>query len=720
MKLNLDRKLKLLYGKGKWRTYAPSFFTFVDGPNGVRKENLLRYTYKATCFPSLSTVSNSWNILLLEELGKSLASEAKYYKANVLLGPNLNLKRTPYAGRNFECFSEDAYLSGKLGAAYIKGVQENNILACPKHFFAYQQETKRQGIDNHLKEKVIREIYLEPFEIVMKEKPQVIMTCYNKVNGKYISENAYYLQEVLRNQLGFDGIIISDWNSAHNIVTSIKSGINIEMPGSNVYLKYLKKGYRNGKITLSDINCRIEEMLNVERKMKQQGKGKVDWHKNHALARKLLEESIVLLKNNDSLLPIAVNKKVVAIGELAVKAHFQGYGSAKVRCRKYKSFLSLKKIMPFQFGGYQPGYNSKNNDKIDVKLESKALKLVKDADIVLFFCGTTIGMETEGADRTTLNLPYNQVHLLEKIKKMNKKIIGILEAGSAVVLPFSFDAILYCGLGGEALFEALLNVLTGKVNPSGKLSESFACKESDYPILINDSYKGNIVCFDEEKQFGYRYFDSNQAKIMYPFGYGLSYTQFNLNNLILKKEGVYFNIKNIGNYDGSEVCQLYVKFEKDSYRELKGFTKVFLQKKEEKNIFIPFDDFTFRSWNEKTNSWEIREGNYTLFLGTNVMDERLKIDIYMKQQILKTFKIKENVNDYQNKDNFLDKTIFELQKNSNLARKICKIGKNSLAKNKPNLFMLYLSGMTLQSIIKNSKGFLENKVLRHIFLDIFK
>ena len=183
---------------------------------------------------------------------------------------------------------------------------------------------------------------------------------------------------------------------------------------------------------------------------------------------------------------------------------------------------------------------------------------------------------------------------------------------------------------------------------------------------------------------------------------------------------MYFNIKNIGNYDGSEVCQLYVKFEKDSYRELKGFTKVFLQKKEEKNIFIPFDDFTFRSWNEKTNSWEIREGNYTLFLGTNVMDERLKIDIYMKQQILKTFKIKENVNDYQNKDNFLDKTIFELQKNSNLARKICKIGKNSLAKNKPNLFMLYLSGMTLQSIIKNSKGFLENKVLRHIFLDIFK
>ena len=732
MKANYDftlkNKFQLLYGKNLWQAKAidnKKIFSlrFSDGPSGIRKETkfLYRHSSKATCFPSLSTLANTWNLSLAYEVGVAIAQEARKFGIHVLLGPGLNLKRNPKAGRNFEFFSEDPYLTGKFAAYYIKGVQKMKVVACPKHFLAYHQETKRQGIDNYIDSKTLHELYLIPFEIAIKEsKPLSIMTSYNKVNGKYVSENSYFLKTILREQWGFEGIVISDWNSAHDIVNGIKAGMNIEMPGSRRYLSILKNGYKNGQIALQDINSRVEENFRVYSFAHTIEKIKINWNSHHELARKVSLESIVLLKNEKNVLPITPLKKVAIIGDFARDSRYQGYGSSKVNPKNLENFIGLKKDFPFIFIGYEQGYT--RQDRINLSLEKKALQLALKADVILFFFGTTEGMETEGADRKNMQLPNNQIHLLERLSALTSNIIGILHGGCACEMPWiSYcSGLLYVGLGGEAMPSALLSILSGKANPSGKLTESYALKEKNYPTKIEKSLFNNVVMYKEKKNIGYRYFERHSSDVLFPFGYGLSYSTFQFMNFSFTDNGLSFLLKNIGQFDGAEVCQLYIKpCFKDSYKELKGFTKVFLKKNEIKEVVFSFDEYTFRSWNSLKNCWEIKEGEYQIIVGTHVHDVQFKEKIFLEYRSLECFHDSLDFHVDLAKNNFLtlDDTVYQLQGSSSkfiqsFAKKLNKIAIKSLSCGKPNLYALYLSGMTLRSLVKNSKGLLSYRFMK--------
>ena len=494
--MKMEEKCYLLSGKDFWQTHSikrlgVESVTLSDGPHGVRKQEGagdqlgLNGSVPATCFPTAATMANSWDPVLGEEMGKLLGEEAARQDVSVLLGPGLNIKRSPLCGRNFEYFSEDPYLAGKMAAGYIRGIQANGTSTCPKHFAANNTELRRMASNSVVDERTLREIYLTGFEIAVTEgHPKSIMSSYNEVNGVYANENRHLLQEILRDEWGFDGFVVSDWGACNDYVEGVRAGSHLEMPGTGGDSpEQLIKAVKEGRITEAEVDVRVDELLDVVlsvRKATDKYKGQsfdVDAH--HAFAQKCSEESIVLLKNNDSILPLQKGAQVAVIGEFAQKARYQGAGSSVVNCTKLDHAMGVIGEFDLDVVGFEPGYP--RHGASNMEMQQKAVELAKKAETVLLYLGLDEISESEGLDRPHMKLPDSQVQLLRAVSEVNPNIIVVMAAGSAVEMPWldQCKALVHGYLCGQAGARAMLRVIMGEVNPSGRLSES-------YPISYDD------------------------------------------------------------------------------------------------------------------------------------------------------------------------------------------------------------------------------------------
>ncbi|SET82572.1 beta-glucosidase [Lacrimispora sphenoides] len=642
-KMTIEEKAAILSGKNVWqsrnidRLGIPSIFC-ADGPHGIRKQARegdhlgLNASLPATCFPTAASISNSWDMDLCREIGEALGEEASALDVNVLLGPGLNIKRSPLCGRNFEYFSEDPYLSGKLAAAYIKGIQSQGVYACPKHFAVNSQELRRMAMNSVVDERTLREIYLEGFEIAVKEGgARSIMTSYNEVNGVYANENEHLLKDILRGEWGFDGIVITDWGGSNDHVKGVAAGSNLEMPSPGLHsARELIAAVENGSLSMEELETNVDDLLEAVLALtgNRENKGKsFDKEGHHKLAQKAEEESIVLLKNEDELLPLKPGCKVALIGDFAFTPRYQGAGSSLVNPIRVENMEEMIRDYPLGVAGCARGYS--RGGKTDVTLRDEALKLAAQVDVVLYCFGLDEISESEGMDRIHMGIPRNQISLLTALSEVNPNVVGILSAGSAIEMPWQecCKSLLHGYLGGEAGPSAMLRVITGEVNPSGRLSETYPLRHEDTPAYRYFPGAERCSQYREGIYVGYRYYDTAKVKVQYPFGYGLSYTTFSYKNLEVLENEVRFTLTNTGRADGKEVVQLYVGGPKGRIfrpeKELKGFKKVFLKAGESKVISIPFDDKTFRYWNRLTNRFEVEGGVYSIFIGANVADIRM-------------------------------------------------------------------------------------------------
>uniref|UniRef100_UPI004026067E glycoside hydrolase family 3 C-terminal domain-containing protein n=1 Tax=Gemmiger formicilis TaxID=745368 RepID=UPI004026067E len=649
-KLTLEEKCALLSGAETFKTRGmpehgiPQIW-LSDGPHGLRKQagesdHLgLNPSVPATCFPTASAIANSWDTALGEEIGAALGEEAAAQEVSVVLGPGLNMKRNPLCGRSFEYFSEDPYLAGKLAAGYIRGIQSKGVAACPKHFAVNSQETRRMASDSIVDERTLREIYLTGFEIAVKEgHPRSIMSSYNLVNGTYANENKHLLMEILRGEWGFDGAVITDWGGSNDHALGVKNGSTLEMPapgGDSV--RELLAAVESGKITESDIDARLSELLPLVFDTKaalDAAPREFDAAAHHALARRAAEESLVLLKNESSLLPLAAGSKVAVIGDFAKNPRYQGAGSSMVNSTQVDVLLDKLIDSELNVIGYQQGFD--RHGKPDAALQKSACELAAQADTVILCMGLDEIAESEGLDRSNLRLAQNQVDLLQAVAAVNLKIVVVLYSGSVVETPWldNCQALLYAALGGQSGAGAVADALTGKVNPCGKLAETWPLTYADVPSAADFATRRKTVEYREGLYIGYRYFTTAEKAVRFPFGYGMSYTTFAYSDLAADEQGVSLTVTNTGSVAGTEIVQLYVA-KKDSElfrpaKELKGFARVTLAPGEKQRITITLDDKAFRFWNDKANRWEIEGGEYELLVGASVEDIRLceKISVH--------------------------------------------------------------------------------------------
>lgn len=641
--LTLKEKASLVTGKDFWQTRdiarlnIPSAF-LSDGPHGVRRQAAaadhlgLNASIPATCYPTAATMANSWDIELGEGLGQRLGQEAATQKVNILLGPGANMKRNPMCGRNFEYFSEDPYLAGKMAAGYIRGIQSNGISACVKHFACNNQEENRMTLDSVVDERTFREIYLTAFEIAVKEgKTKSIMSSYNLINGVYANENEHLLVDILRNEWGYQGLVVTDWGGNNDSVLSLKCGNQLEMPGNpdrpDEIIKAIEEGTLNESVLDDCVDTLLSTIFDTTENGVNKASSEFDVEEHHNYAKKCAEESAVLLKN-DGILPLKENKKVAFIGDFLYLPRYQGAGSSIVNPTKLDNTVDLLKNSNFNLAGYARGFN--RYGKKSKKLFNKAIALAKTADVVVLYLGLDEVTEAEGLDRKNISLENNQLELVKAIKDLKKEIVVVLSCGSAIEIPFVKDvnAILHCYLNGQAGAEATLNILSGKVNPSGKLSETYPIHLNDVASCDNFPSHTRTIEYREAFAIGYRYFEKAGIKVNFPFGHGLSYTKFEYSNLRVGEDGVDFTITNIGKVAGKEVAQLYVGLDGSGIirpiKELKGFAKIYLEPGQRKSVHIEFDDKTFRYFNTVTNSWEVEPGVYDIFVGASSDDIRLK------------------------------------------------------------------------------------------------
>ena len=637
--LTLEQKCSLLSGMDFWQTEEikgkiPAAF-LSDGPSGLRKQAKaadhlgLNPSIPAVCMPSSATVANSWDPELAYLVGKTIGEEASAAEVTLLLGPGVNMKRNPRCGRNFEYFSEDPYLAGKMAGGYIRGVQSNGIGSCIKHYAANNQEIRRMTSDSIVDERALREIYLEAFEIAIKESnPAAVMTSYNKLNGIYANENEHLLREILRNEWGYNGVVVSDWGGDNDRVAALKASSDLEMPTSGGETDAeVVAAVKEGKIAESYVDESVDRLLEMILKASENLKKasrEFDKDAHHLTAQKVAEESIVLLKNNDHLLPLAAKTKVAIVGDFAKDARYQGAGSSVVNPLHVDQILDVIKEYPLSYVGFEPGF--KRYGKKSQRLIDKAVKLAEKADVVLLFCGLDEVTEAEGMDRPNIRLPGNQRDLIAALYHTGKKVVLVMECGSVVEMPYvsRVDAIVHAYLSGEAGARAILNVITGKVNPSGKLAESVPFGYADCPSADHFGKSDRTIEYRESIFIGYRYYNSSGAYARIPFGYDLSYTKFAYRDLEITDKGVKFKVKNIGKVDGKEIAQLYVgKRHSFVFRpriELKGFVKVALKAGEEKSVEIPFDEYTFRYFDISSKRFETEGGEYQIFVGSSSKD----------------------------------------------------------------------------------------------------
>ena len=646
-KLNLEQKCALLSGAGTFTTRgcpkagAPSI-TLSDGPNGVRKQagaadHLgLNPSVPATCFPTAATVACSWDPALGEEIGRAMGEEAAAQEVAVLLGPGLNTKRSPLCGRNFEYFSEDPYLSGKMAAAYVRGIQSEGIAACPKHFAVNSQELRRMASDSVLDERTLRELYLTGFEIVVKEAaPKTIMSSYNLVNGTYANENAHLLQDILRRDWGFSGAVVTDWGGSNDHALGVKNGSTLEMPApGGDAVRELLAAVQSGKITEADVDARLDELLTLVLDTSaavQKHSRSFDADAHHALARRAAAESAVLLKNDGGILPLAAGAKVAVIGDFAETPRYQGAGSSAVNSIKVDTLLDCLAQSGLQCAGFAAGFDRQGRPDADKK--AQAVALAQKADTVLLCLGLDEIKESEGLDRVDMQLADNQIELLQAVEQANPNTVVVLNAGASLETPWLAHcrALVYGALGGQAGAGAMVDVLTGKVNPGGKLAETWANTYQETPARDNFAGAGRTVQYREGLYVGYRYYQTAGVPVAFPFGYGLSYTSFAYSDLKVTADSVTLTVTNTGARDGAEIVQVYIaKPGAEIFRpaqELKAFARVPLAAGESRTVTLPLDDKAFRYWNTRTDGWEIEGGRYEVRVGASSADIRLTAEV---------------------------------------------------------------------------------------------
>lgn len=639
-----------------------------DGPHGLRVQNKggdngVAGSEVATSFPTAATVASSWNPLNAYKIGEAIGEEALYYGIDIVLGPGVCIKRNPLCGRNFEYFSEDPFLSGKMGAEEVKGIQSKNVGVSVKHFALNNAENYRFIGDSVADMRSIREIYLKSFEMIVKDaKPSTIVCAYNKINGEYCSENKWLLTDVLRNEWGFDGVVISDWGATHDRVKGIKSCLDLEMPGdTDICRKWIMDALNDDSLKENDLDKAVGNVLKLINKYKDNKQIKEnDWDKHHQLALDVALDSAVLLKN-DGMLPLKEDKGYLVIGDLFEKMRYQGAGSSMINP---KTLITPK--MAFDNNNvsyhYARGYKE-NTYETDEVLLKEALEQVKKHDDILLFVGLTDYAESEGGDRENMSLPKNQLSLIEAILKEKKKVMVILYGGSPIELSFEKDvnAILDMYLPGEAGGEATYDILFGEKSPSGKLAETWPLDYKDVPFA--DKYsKTEIEVYKESVFVGYRYYLSKNKEVRYPFGYGLSYTSFEYSNMSIKENDEFYeiscDIENVGGYEGSEVVQLYVKAPQNGVfkplKELKGFVKVPLKVGEKKKALIKVNKNDLMYWNIKENCWVLDNGEYEFQICSDCTNIKLKEIIKITNEKEYPNPYSEKVNEAYSKENILD------------------------------------------------------------------
>lgn len=663
--MTLEEKASLCSGRDDWSTQPIErldipWIWMADGPHGLRRSpatNKPGYgdQLPATCFPTASALAATWDLDLIREVGEYLGKECQAMNVNVLLGPGVNIKRSVLGGRNFEYYSEDPLLSGEMGAAFINGVQSQGVGTSLKHFTANNVETARMYNDSDVDTRTLHEIYLRPFEIAVKKAhPWTIMACYNRVQGEYGTQNPYLLQKVLEEDWGYEGVVISDWFAVVDKVEAVKAGLNIEMPHvSDFNDQLLVDAVRNGKLDEAVIDDLLRSILSMVFKAKSLEKEGADFDReaHHQFARQVAAESATLLKNEDTILPVNADKykKIAVIGEFAAAPRFQGNGSSEVKPTRLDKVLD---VLENEFGSeykieYAQGYNLKDDD--DFSMIEEAAKLAKSADIALVFAGLPLHYESEGIDRTHIDMPMAHNKLIEQVAKNQENTVVVLTNGSAVTMPWleQVKGVLECWLGGQAGAGGSVDVLFGKVNPSGKLAETFPQKLEDTPAFFNFPGEQGEVLYGERIFVGYRYYDEKNIEPMFPFGFGLSYTTFEYSNLEVSKEAftdqegvrVSVTVKNTGQVKGKEVVQLYVTDPESKLQrpkmELKAFEKLALEPGEEKTITFKLDDRAFAYFDAKRDHWIAESGLFEIGIGASSRDIRLKgtVTLQSTQQI---------------------------------------------------------------------------------------
>ena len=636
-KLTLEEKATLVQGSTAWTTSAvprvllKSIF-LSDGPHGLRKQagsadHLgINESVPATCFPTAATMANSWDPELGRQIGQALGREAAASGVHVVLGPGLNIKRSPLCGRNFEYFSEDPYLSGKMAAAYIRGIQENGTAACPKHFAANSQELRRMSTDSVMDERTLREIYLTGFEIAVKEgKPKSIMASYNRLNGTYAFENTHLLQDILRKEWGFEGFVVSDWGACNDPVASVAAGGDLNMPNPGYdSARYICDAVRSGKLSETVLDRRVRTMLSAILECQQRPAGSFDADEHHALARKCAAGSVVLLEN-DGILPLKSGAKVALIGDFAQKPRYQGAGSSLVNPIQLDNLLDALKNTDLNLT-YAQGY--RRFEKPDRELTREATNAARKAEVVLLCVGLDEMSECEGQDRSHLNLPENQLALIRAVTRANPNTVLVLSGGAPFVMPEGgYRAAVHGYLAGQAGAGAMADVLVGKVNPSGHLAETWPLALEDTPC--HNYYPGLEYSaeYREGLFVGYRYYGKVNKPVRYPFGHGLSYTKFAYSDLTATNRSVSFTLTNTGLYDGAEVAQVYISSRTGNVfrtgRELKAFQKVFLKAGESRRVTIDLDDKAFRLFDPVAGRFRVETAHYIIEVGASVADIRL-------------------------------------------------------------------------------------------------
>ena len=631
--LTLEEKASLTSGQDAWHLQsipgkAIPGYMITDGPHGLRKatestQMNLNGSVPATCFPPACALASSWNPDLARQVGEAMGEECAAEQVAVILGPGVNIKRNPLGGRCFEYWSEDPYLAGHAAAGIVDGVQSKGIGTSLKHFAANNQETDRMVVDARISARALREIYLPAFEYVIKHShPWTVMCSYNRINGTYSSENHWLLTDVLRGEWGFDGIVMSDWGACHDRVSALNAGLNLEMPPSKTDDEIIQ-AVRDGQISerqLDDMAAGMLHLTELARPAMEHG-GSYDIDAHHEIARRAAEQSIVLLKNDHDVLPLTEGQHIAVIGEFARTMRYQGGGSSHINPNKLTTVLDSLASHNIH-AEFAPGFTLSDEPQKPA-LTEQALAAAKQADVVLMFIGLPEYAESEGADRTTLDIPAKQIELLKAIATVNPHVVVVISNGSVVSMDWesNTEAIIEAWLPGQAGGEALVNILYGNINPSGRLAQTIPYDIDDDPSSMNWPGEEGHVDYGEGVFVGYRYYDTFGKKVRYPFGYGLSYTDFTISNVNVAPSGpcsavVSCTITNTGSRGGYQTVQCYVapprsKVARPSH-ELKGFVKVYLEPNESQIVSMTLDDRAFAYWSTLFNDWHVEAGVYSI------------------------------------------------------------------------------------------------------------
>lgn len=658
-KMTLEEKAGLCSGSDFWHTKSverlgiPAVMVS-DGPHGLRKQDLdadhlgVNISIEAVCFPAACALACSFDRELIYKMGQALGNECQAENVSVILGPGANIKRSPVCGRNFEYFSEDPYLSSQMAANHIKGVQSQNVGTSLKHFAANNQEHRRMSASSEIDERTLREIYLASFETAVKEaKPWTVMCSYNRINGVYASENKKLLTDILRDEWGFDGFIVSDWGAVDERVEGLKAGLDLEMPSSGGFNdELIVKAVKDGSLDEKALDRAVERILGViDRYLENRNKNAIwDKEKDSRLAREIERECIVLLKNDDNILPLSKTERVAFIGEFAQKPRYQGGGSSHIN--SFDSLSALDAVKGICDVEYARGYDS-SADVNDEKLIAEAVSLAKKSDKAVIFAGLPDSFESEGFDRSHMRMPENQNKLIAEVCRVQPNTVVVLHNGSPVEMPWVNDVkgILEVYLGGQSVGGAEVDILFGDASPCGKLAETFPKKLSDNPSYLTFPGEGDKTFYSEGIFVGYRYYDKKEMDVLFPFGYGLSYTQFEYSSLKLSADRITDNdtlkvtvdVKNVGKASGKEIVQLYISDRESRVirplKELKGFEKLSLEPGEQKTVEFILDKRSFAYYNTEISDWHVESGEFDIMIGKSSRDIVLTDTVYVESTV---------------------------------------------------------------------------------------